>query len=249
MAAEAIPVVGAVVAVLEAVKLVRDAAVGAVTGALEATASLATLKDGSARVHELGGAISSVSDKLFYVNPALGVLGSVAGAAVSGIASLDDAVKGTADRLAQYHGGLAEQQAMQGVNEMMRDISRAQRFGDSTQGANEARFDMEQKLADITDRFLPFVMKIGEGLFKIMTRTFTVVDDGFKANLQMMDGVLAAISSIPGVSSAMLAMGVDVTEMRRMIADSLTDNATATLDTQFNLFLAGNPAAPVGTFA
>jgi hypothetical protein len=180
VAGPAAAAVGVYVAGVEAMKALRDVTQGAVRSVGETVTSLATFKDGSARIAEMGEGMKSFSDKLIWVNPVLGAMAGVAGECVSQVAKLDDAVKGTADRLAQYDGGLATQKAMQETAEMMRDIERAAKFSGAAQGANAARFSMEQKMADLTDRFMPMMLAIGEKLFNLVEGGITVIDAGFK---------------------------------------------------------------------
>lgn len=162
--------IAAGVAVVYALKMVRQKAVDMADGMGEATASLAQFKDGSSRVHEFGDVLQRVA-KTYD-----GVLPTAAASFVSSVAKMDDAVKSTAQRLGQYNGQLAAQNAQQEVAELMRDLRRAQQFGEQTASANQARFEMEQKLADITDRFMPVMLQLSEGAFTKVGDILTVLE-------------------------------------------------------------------------
>ncbi len=177
--------VGAAIAIGQAEKkILGDLAAGAV----DVVTSFAQFRDGSQGVHDFGAGLKSVGDKVWWISPMIGTLGAVAGETTMAIARLDDAVKSTAQRLGQYNAGLATQNAAQEVAELMRDINRAQRFGQGAQDANEWRFAMEQKFADITDRLMPLALKISEFLFGFATGFMTTVDETLKLTLRVADG-------------------------------------------------------------
>jgi Mg2+ and Co2+ transporter CorA len=135
-------------------------------------------------------------------------MAGVVGEASKQISALDRAVKGTADRLSEYDGRLAAQKANQEVAEIMRDVQRAQRFSESTAGANESRFNMEQKLADITDRFIPFIMKIADQLFSVVTDLLELGEPAVPIILAHLEVIAFAVKAIYTVSGGGLISGL-----------------------------------------
>ena len=175
MAAAAGPL-AIVVAVVEAVKMLKENIQGEIHAVGEVTASFASLKGGAERLDEFGDGLNKASDKLTWISPALGLLAGVAGESAKSVATLDRAVKGTADKLAQYDGRLANQQALQENQELLRDINRAHQFGEATGDANAARFGMEQKIADLTDKAIPAAMKLAENAFNAVAGIVVILE-------------------------------------------------------------------------
>ncbi len=156
-------------------------------------------------------------------------LGKTVGQAVDAIQQLDRAVAGTAQRLSQYDGGLAQQQAEQEVRDIMRDISRAQRFGTEIAEANAARFSMEQKLSDIGDRLLPLVMGIAEKLFSFLDLAFSEFDKDIKDILRFADGVVlylrqvAAAFGMKDVKETLTSIHKSLLKAQEEARDNTTD--------------------------
>ena len=239
--ASAVPVVGPVVAAAVAVSLaIRDATGSFVKGIGDAAASMATLKDGAERIRGVGEGLSSAGEKIFFFSAGLGLATLVAGKAAEGVASLDVAVRSTAERLGQYNGRLATQNAEQEVTELIRDINRANRFGDRTADANAARFAMEQRLQDITDRFIPFIMRISEQVFRALERGFAMVDDGFTNGIRLLDNMLE-IAQVMNIANPIFQalLGGTIQQIRDMLREMLGNNSTDTVDRVWDNFLMG----------
>ena len=179
-------------------------------------------------------------------------LGTVIHATTDNLLQMNEATKATAHRLGAYNARLAEQVAHQEVRELMREISRAGRFGDVTAAANDKRFEMEQKWADITDRFVPFIMKISEKIFAVVERGLSGIDETLKLSLTVLSGLLQAVQSLPGAAAALAAVGIDVAAIQELIRQALANNDNATLDNQWNEFLGmdmgGNTLQPFTPF-
>lgn len=108
---------------------------------------------------------------------------------------------------------------------MQRDMSRAERFGERIEAANEARFRMEQKVADISDRMLPLIAKYAEHLFNGVTVITSQVDESFKMVIRLLDALLAGIQQLPGVAAMLEPIGINIAEIRRIAADMMEDNS------------------------
>ncbi len=186
----------------------------------------------------------------YVVGRALGdTIGKSVGPAVDALQQLDRAVAGTAQRLSQYDGGLAQQQAEQEVRDIMRDISRAQRFGTEIAEANAARFSMEQKLSDIGDRLLPLVMTLAERLFNWLAEEATITEDYLKMflaafdkfvdMLPMLSPVLGAIMQVSGITNDIHAL------LRRAQEDRVAENTDAAWNQFATLGNVANMQAPV----
>ncbi len=176
-------------------------------------------------------------------------LGKSVGQAVDAIQQLDRAVAGTAQRLSQYDGGLAQQQAEQEVRDIMRDISRAQRFGTEIAEANAARFSMEQKLSDIGDRLLPLVMSLADKLFTFLTTAFTELESDIKDGLKFLDAlVLAAdkqLDIIPGTDDLRATLRGVHGLIQRAIEDRAAESGDWAWNQLTNIGNVANQQAPV----
>lgn len=184
---------------------------------------------------------------------AVSAFGAAAKATANSVNELSDRVKRTSREFGQYSGVLATQNAQQDVTQLMRDINNAQRFGEVTAGANEARFDMEQKIQDITNRFIPFIMKMAENIFRVLEGTFSVVDSGIKMILRGIDACIAALQRMIYYASLTATEGPALLqEIRNMIRDMLGDNNAVSdaemwnrfMDLGENSFVTLNPNAP-----
>lgn len=175
------------------------------------------------------------------------------------------ATKSTAERLAQYDPNLAAQNANQEVAQIMRELARAQRFSQDVSGANEARFSMEMKLGQITDRFIPFVMAFAEKLFTVVERLLTEIDEAIKEGLKIADGVIVFLAQARNwIGQIMQSLGMAgdtnsvhdlLQNIHNMIQTALAEN-TGESSAWSNFFNAGDaaiapnyapalPAAPV----
>ena len=237
MAAAAAGPLAVVVEVMAAMKVLKEATMSQVRAVGETVSSLATFKDGSARVAEMGEGMKGFSDKIFYLNPVLGIFAGVAGEATSQVAKLDDAVKSTADRLAQYNPELAGQKAQQEVAEMMRDMRRANSVGDQAASANASRFTMEQKMADITDRFAPMMLAISEKVFDVVTAILEIIEVGVKAGVQSTEILVQILEYTPGVALANKLGVINTTEIKKLLQQAKEDNKSNESDAIWNQFM------------
>jgi hypothetical protein len=140
------------------------------------------------------------------------------------------------------------QQAEHQVINLMRDINRAERFGESTRQANEARFRMDQKLMDITDRFIPFFLTWATGFFTLVETFLTGVDVVLKAQLQtgqmgvdVLEFILKAMAGPGGAA-------IDLRAIRNLFQTAIDDNKDTTMKAQWDKWIGAPLSAPAGMF-
>jgi hypothetical protein len=243
VAAEAIPIVGAVIAVKkmieEEIAEIGEKGRQGVRGGID-TAKAAIAMDPDEGWKAVTKGFDSVADSAAEAYPALKLVTPAAKEFVHGVEEMRGAVEQAAKKLSNYNAGLATQTAEQEVAATMRDISRASRFGAVTQSANEARFNMDQKLQDITDRFVPFVMKLGEKTFKLLEWFFGIVDQWMKWGLEFSEGVVLVLDQI-NQKSGNARMTAVLQELHNLIQTAIRDNDESGVTEQalFNEFLSG----------
>lgn len=172
MAAAAGPV-AIVMAVMEAVKGLRDGAMAATRG-LGNLAVMAASPDANPAmmVQNIGEGTKAVSDKLLYVNPALSVFGSVIGEATTQVGRFMDAVNQRANQLAEFSPQIAQAQALAEVQQTMGELRRAQEAGPELARYIQMQGDLQHKFEDIKIKvlikILPIVTAIGTAVEKAM---------------------------------------------------------------------------------
>jgi hypothetical protein len=239
MAAEAVPVVGAIVAAAQLVKQ-EIAEIGESrrqtmrSGIDVAKASVSG--DPNQGFAVLTKSFDSVADAAEKVSPALGLVTPAAKEFVHGVDEMRGTIKQTSERLSQYNGGLAAQSAMQEVTMMQRDISRAERYGPNLQSANAAGFGAEQKLADILDKFAPLALKMSEKSFQALTGLLVIAE-------KIVDPIVAVAGDTRVQTAASVAMSAAVPQLmiplNILVAlgrDAAANNDNAALQ-QLNQFL------------
>lgn len=100
------------------------------------------------------------------------------------VGDLSDAVSGTARRLGRYSAELSVQQAQFEVRRMLRDIDRAQNFGPDLASHEEARFQLEQRIADLMDKSFPIIVNL-----------LTNMLEGINQSVGFADNILQAIEN------------------------------------------------------
>lgn len=228
-AGAAVPLVGIAIAIGEALKEEIDA-MGerrrvAVRGGIDTSKAIISgdVDERSAAVVKGFDAVADSAKKTF---PVLSAVTEPAKEFVHGVNEMRGAVKQTAERMAQYNGQLAGQVAMQGVTEIMRDISRANRNGGQMAITNESRFNAEQKLQDIGDRLLPLMLKMAEKTFNLLERFLTIVDEGIAMGLRVGDAMIAALQRLIHFASFTVTDGPEVLQdIRNLIRDMLAVGA------------------------
>jgi hypothetical protein len=241
-AAEMIPVVGAAIAAAQMVKeVIADVGEGVRKGVRAGvdTAKNVVAMDADHSFQVLTKGFDAVADTAEKVSPVLGLVTPAAKEFVHGVDEMRGAIKGAAEKLSEYNSKLAGQTAQQEVAEMMRDIRRAQQFGDRTAAANEARFNMEQKMQDITDRLMPLVLAVAEKIFNAVENGLRALDEGIKMQLQVLNSMLAIIQMMPGAALALTAAGIDIAELRKLVREMIDAENGTTDDAQFDQFLRG----------
>jgi methyl-accepting chemotaxis protein len=76
------------------------------------------------------------------------------------VLDMADAVERSAKHLSQYSGDLAAQQAQFEARTILRDVARAQRLGPDLVAANEARFQLENKVQNFMDATVPLLLRL-----------------------------------------------------------------------------------------
>jgi hypothetical protein len=228
----------------KAVQAVENVAIGTAEQIRTATGAMAAVAtfDSKALVSQMG----DLAEKR------LPIFGVVVHAATDSVMQLAGATETAANRLASYSGALAQQQAEQEIALLMREIQRAQRFEKDIGSANEARFRMDQKISEITDRFVPFQMAMSEKLFGAVEGIATVADkalvkflEASKANLEQLaannpNGGLAAVIAL--INTALGDMnGADLGELWDDFANLPNTVVATPMPT-----MAPAPGAPVG---
>ncbi len=206
LAAVAGPAGAVAVAIVVAAQKLREGSEAVIRGTANTVASFATLKDGATRLDEFGHAASGAADKLTYLNPAASIVVGSMGEVSKGLSQMDRAVKGTADRLAQYDAGLSAQKSQQETVELMREINRAQRYGPNVQAANASRFAADQAMQNITDKFIPLSMKFSEKSFQVLTGILTIIE-------KMADPILSAADNSAVQTAALSALTLSVPQL------------------------------------
>jgi hypothetical protein len=245
MAGEALPIVGAAMALIgmidEEMKQVGEDHRQTVRTIVDV--SKASLSMGPSQQMEMvARGFDAVADTATALAPPLGMLTPAAKELVHGLVELRSEVEKAAKKLAQYDGALATQQANQEVAQMMRDIGRANRFGAQLGATESARFNMEQKLADITDRFMPLILKTLEGIFQFGEAYLSGVDNGLKTILRVLEQILT-FEIERGNVFQMLADaglgGINLRSLRDMLRSMQQDTPTTNGFEEFNQFVNG----------
>lgn len=159
------------------VKAVHDIAAYAVTGSIQMAGAVGmAAADPDANpakiVSNIGGAVSSVGDKLLYINPLIGALGMAAGETATQLGSLMNAINATAERYGEYSPQIASAQAIAEIQQTMGDMRRGQEAGPELARYIQMQSDLQQKFEDIKIKvllkILPIVTAMGDLLEKIV---------------------------------------------------------------------------------
>lgn len=187
MAAAAAGPLAVVAAVVIALQAVRDAAMAAVRGVGDfATAIASADASAASSTTALGEGTKQVSEKLFYLSPALGILGSVAGEATSSLGKFMKAVDATADRYAEYSPQIAQAQAMSEITHMLGDMRRAQQAGPELARYIQARSDLQQQFEETKIKLLTSLLPIATGMMKLVEVGVSI------------SGIVPIVSSVTG---------------------------------------------------
>jgi hypothetical protein len=245
----AMPVLGAGLAVAEMIKdQIRESGEAnrrMVRGAVEFSKSVVSMQVES-RMESVAGVFESVTDSVSKLSPAAELVAPATKELVRGLMEMDRVVKGAAQRLSQYDGRLAQQNAQQEVAVMIRDINRAQRFSERLAAANEQRFRAEQRLEDLFDRFMPLLLTSLENWFRGVEMILAGIDNTVKLHLQAMDKALDLLMTVSPLVAGVEALTGRVSAIQRLIREAREENNVATPDQMFDQFLSlQRPAAMV----
>ena len=150
------------------------------------------------------------------------VLGTVAKGAADSIFALDKATENAASRLADYSGALAQQRAFEDVANIMRDVQRAQRFGDQLAQAEAQRFNFDTALQRLGDRFYPFILELTSRLFSVLSTVVDTLDQNLRATLQGLDSVVQWLREF---SLTPAAMQGTLDRIHQLIQQALADSS------------------------
>ncbi len=175
--AEAAGAMGAVAAIVAALKMlqsgVHDAAAGAGKfGAMMVDSAAEPSRD----LQNMGGAVSAVSDKLFYIDPALGIFGSAIGGAVEGLGTLIEALDATATRYGAYSPQIAAAQAIADVTQTMNDLRRAQEIAPETSQFVTEESALRQKIEDEKLKIMRALLPLATTAMKLMEQLMPLLD-------------------------------------------------------------------------
>lgn len=151
--------VGIALAVFEALKAFKDGLGAAIRGVGNFTAALLDPSpDVSKSIDTMGGAISGVSDKLFYVSPILGIFGKALGETVGALGAVMKSLDGMVNRYATFNPQLAAGLAQADIRQTLGDIRRAQEAGPQLLRYLQQRTEMQQKFEDMKIRIMQQIM-------------------------------------------------------------------------------------------
>jgi hypothetical protein len=212
-AAAAIPIAGAVVAAVEMIKQEIDEIGEKNRQIVRATMDFGKnvlAMDADAGFKSLTQGFDSIADKATELAPALGMVTPAAKQFLHDIDEMRHSVKQAADKMALFNAGLAGQRAEHEVVQLLRDIGRAEKFGDQMRTTNEARFRAEQRMQDLTDKFVPLFLKFAEGSFTALNLIVTVLEPiadvinaVVEAEQDRADFLRQALDGIPGVGNVL----------------------------------------------
>jgi hypothetical protein len=159
-AAMAVGAVGAAVAVLDTF---RQAATGAISALGGFAAQLISPQaDPSQYADLVGRGLQAMGDKLFYVNPALGTLASVAGAAYEALGAVMKSLDGMAERFRRFSPDVALAEAQANVAQTLGDLRRAQEAGPQLAEYVRARTEIQQRWEDTKVRIMMRLVGLAE---------------------------------------------------------------------------------------
>jgi hypothetical protein len=169
--AEAVPIAGAILAVLiavdKAMQGVRDNAVSAARSLGDFAVKIATPGNTFGQDAQMAGdAIHTVGDKMWKFAPFISAVTSVTGEAISSLGRFSTAVDAAAQHYAQYSPVLAQAQAVAEMRQVYGDFRRAQMVGTNlakyTLAKSKLEQDVEDLKASVLDSLLPTLTKIVE---------------------------------------------------------------------------------------
>jgi hypothetical protein len=198
-AGAAVPEIAAVFALVAAAKQVASIGRDIATAPVRAAGSVAMLAadpdaNPAKSIAVIGDATKAVGDKLLTINPALGLLASVAGETASSMANLMNAVNATATRYGEYSPVIAQAQAQQEIKQVMGDMRRSQEAGPELARYLQMQGDLQQKFEDIKIKvllkMLPVITAMGNAMEVIMN-----VGGSIESAMAIVGNPLAAIAS------------------------------------------------------
>lgn len=162
------------------------AAAGAIEGAMKSAVDSAVEP-----IQKFGTAIGSfdahaLTRASFDYVEKLGIAGYAVSKFGGAVLDVTEAVSNYVKKISQYSGLLAQQEAMIEVQNLRRDINRAQNMGPDFARFVEARNNVEQKLQDIMDKIAP-------PMLRALTGILNFVEMNANAAEAVLEGVLAIV--------------------------------------------------------
>lgn len=226
-ATAAVPYVAAAVAAAKALQAVRDGAVSAVAGVGSFAAAMADPDANPAKmVGNIGEGTKAVADKLLYINPILGILGSVAGEATTQLGKMMDALSATATRYGEYNPNIGVAQAVAEINHTMGDMRRAQTVGPELARYVQAQGDLQQKFEDIKIKVLMKILPLVTNIVAILEKVMPD-GEGIAATIQALALPLTALSA---AANTLVGIQSDATRPEVLDPSSLIINLNTGID-------------------
>lgn len=156
-------------AVFEALKGLKDGIGAAIKGIGQFTASLLDPSPDVAKsIDTMGGAISGVSDKLFYLSPVLGIFGKAVGETIGALGAVMKQLDGMVERFAAFNPQLAAGLAQADIRQTLGDMRRAQEAGPQLLRYLQQRTELQQKFEDMKIRILQQIMPTVSRLLEVV---------------------------------------------------------------------------------
>jgi hypothetical protein len=173
----AIPGLNVVTAAFEVMGAFRDS----MTGAVRAVGSFASaMASPEARpsqfIASAGEGIDQFSRGLFYVSPALSIMGSVAGEATKALGKFTAALDGMVERYGKLNPQIALAQAMGDVVHTLNDLRRGNELAPALTQYVAARTELQQKIEDAKVRFINRIMPVILKGMEVLERLLPAVE-------------------------------------------------------------------------
>jgi hypothetical protein len=124
-----------------------------------------------------------------------GLLGPAISKTAHGMLDLHDAVGHTAEKMAQYNGRLAAQVAREDVRQQLRDIERANRFGDAYAGLNERRTNISASWDRSMDKLQPLFTRFADAALTGLEIISNILEKLIETGVFIGENIVAALDA------------------------------------------------------
>lgn len=188
-------------------------------------------QDPDRMLNRMASGFDAVADKATEVNAVFGLMTPAAKAFVHGIIDMREVIQSTSENLGQYHGGLAGTLAQQDVQVMMRDINRANKFGDDFQRLTEQRMAIDHKIGIFIDRMTPLITKFASGVMTLLEINIEILNSGTKATVEVLRGLAEVANMVAQFIPGAAQISNEIRDMlRRMAQDGEQDDGFLAMD-------------------